>query len=86
MELKYWIGEKKIEHISGNGKKNPEIVMKCWQSEGVLWVLPAGESSIFWIDPILGYRNNLHSIYVENEKEFLYDRVTGTPLEVQEAT
>lgn len=59
--------------------------MKCWQSEGVLQVLPAGQPSIFRTDPVLGHRNNLHSIYVENEKEFSYDRVTGTPLEVQEA-
>lgn len=82
MELEYWIGEKNRTPI-WKWQKNPETVKKNWESEGVLWVLPA-QSPVFLNAPVLGYRNNLHNIYGENEKEFSYDWMAGKPLQVQE--
>lgn len=74
MELKYRIREKNRTPI-WEWQKTPEIVMKSWQSELVSseFYQQQTESSVFLTEPILGHRNNLHGIYVENEKEFSHD-------------
>lgn len=58
--------------------------MTSWQSElmsSEFYQQQTG-SSIFLTEPVLEHRNNLHGIYVENEKEFSHDWVTETLLEV----
>lgn len=60
---------------------------KPWNSEEKLaaWRCPLpAKSPVFLNDPALGYRNNLHNIYGENEKEFSKDWMAGKP-QVQEA-
>lgn len=62
---------------------------KPWNSEEKLSVwrcpLTTAQFPVFLNDSMLGYRNNLHNINGENEKEFSYDWMAGKTLQMQEA-